>query len=125
MPVKPGEPHELGKSGEALAAELLATRAWTILARNYRFGHKEIDLIARQGNVVAFVEVKTRAGRGYGHPLEAVHRLKRREIQTVARSWIARNGRPGDVYRFDAVAVVWEGSGPPVVEHIPDAWRSG
>jgi putative endonuclease len=94
-----------------------------ILHRNYRLGHREIDLVARRGEVVAFVEVKTRGGMGYGHPLEAITRKKRKEIQTVAAAWIKEFGRPRDVYRFDAVAILLPAGGQPVIEHVEDAWR--
>ena len=117
----PGKP--LGDRGEEIAARWLQARGWTLLARNFRMGRKEIDLVARRGEVVAFVEVKTRAGRGYGHPLEAITWKKRREIRQVAQAWMDRFGRAGDVYRFDAVAVLVEGGGEPVVEHVEDAWR--
>jgi putative endonuclease len=113
----------LGDRGEQLAADHLARAGWTILHRNYRLGHKEIDLVARRGEVVAFVEVKTRAGRGYGHPLEAITARKRREVQAVAGAWIERFGADGDTYRFDAVAVLVEGGGEPLLEHVEDAWR--
>ncbi len=114
----------LGDRGEALAALFLERRGWTILHRNFRMGRKEIDLVVRRGEVVAFVEVKTRAGRGYGHPLEAVTWKKRREIQQVAQAWIDRHGRPGDTYRFDAVAILAGGGGAePSIEHVEDAWR--
>jgi putative endonuclease len=112
----------LGDRGEALAAEHLEGKGWRILHRNFRVGRREIDLVARRGEVVAFVEVKTRAGLGYGHPLEAVTRRKRREVQQVAQSWLHRFGQPGDTYRFDAVAVRLPSGGPPVVEHVEDAW---
>jgi putative endonuclease len=115
---------DLGDRGEALAARHLVRAGWTILERNFRMGRKEIDLIARRGEVVAFVEVKTRAGPGYGHPLEAITWKKRREIQQVAAAWIDRYGRPVDVYRFDAVAVQLRGpEHAPLVEHLEDAWR--
>jgi len=94
-----------------------------VLARNYRMGHKEIDLVARRGEVVAFVEVKTRAGHGYGHPLEAITWKKRREIAQVAATWIDRHGRPDYVYRFDAVAILLPTGGDPTIEHVEDAWR--
>lgn len=113
----------LGDRGEELAARFLEQRGWTVVHRNFRMGRKEIDLVARRGEVVAFVEVKTRGGRGYGHPLEAITWKKRREIQQVASAWIDRFGKPGDVYRFDAVAVLVEGGGPPTLEHVEDAWR--
>ncbi|MEJ2216453.1 MAG: YraN family protein [Gemmatimonadota bacterium] len=115
--------HELGRRGEALVATALAKHGWRIVHRNYRFGHREIDLIARRGRVVAFVEVKTRAGVGFGDPLEAVHALKRREIEKVARAWIARHGAASDRYRFDAAAVLWPPSAPPRIRYVKDAWR--
>ena len=113
----------LGDRGEELAAQHLARAGWTVTHRNFRLGHREIDLVARRGEVVAFVEVKTRSGLGYGHPLEAITAKKRREIERVAAVWIDRHGRPDDVYRFDAVAVLVEGGGEPRVEHVEDAWR--
>lgn len=106
-----------------MAAGFLADRGWVILHRNYRIGHREIDLVARCGEVVAFVEVKTRGGMGYGHPLEAITRKKRREIQQVAAAWIETHGRPDDVYRFDAIAILLPAGGHPVIEHVEDAWR--
>ncbi len=117
--------HELGRRGEALAAEWLRRRGWRILHRNFREGRREIDLVARRGVTIAFVEVKTRTDRSFGDPLESVTRAKRREIERVARGWAARNGRPGDCYRFDAIGVVWPANGRPRIEHVPDAWRRG
>ncbi len=113
----------LGDRGELLAAEHHARAGWTVVHRNFRVGHKEIDLVARRGEVVAFVEVKTRGGLGYGHPLEAITWKKRKEIQRVAAVWMDRYGRPDDVYRFDAVSVLVAPGGEPVLEHVEDAWR--
>jgi putative endonuclease len=113
----------LGDRGEALAATFLTGRGWTILHRQFRIGHREIDLVARRGEVVAFVEVKARAGGGHGHPLEAITWRKRREIQRVALAWIERHGAPGDVFRFDAVAVFLPAGGDARIEHVEDAWR--
>ncbi|MBI4540473.1 MAG: YraN family protein [Gemmatimonadetes bacterium] len=115
--------HELGRRGEEVAARYLEARGWTILERNARFGHKEIDLIARREGVIAFVEVKTRAGTQFGHPLEAITQRKRREIRTVAAAWL-RRARPGAAtLRFDAVSVVFRGAEPALLEHVEDAWR--
>jgi putative endonuclease len=113
----------LGDRGEQLAADHLAGAGWIILHRNFRLGHREIDLVARRDEVVAFVEVKTRGGSGYGHPFEAITLRKQREIHTVASAWIERFGAEGDVYRFDAVAVLFPGGGEPMIEHLEDAWR--
>jgi putative endonuclease len=123
-PRTPGSQNKpLGDRGERMAAEHLERAGWTILARNFRIGHREVDLVARRGEVVAFIEVKTRAGLGYGHPLEAITALKRREIQRVAQIWVERHGREGDVYRYDAVSVLIIAGGEPVIEHVEDAWR--
>ncbi|MGH7458024.1 MAG: YraN family protein [Longimicrobiaceae bacterium] len=112
-----------GDRGEEAAARHLELCGWTVVDRNFRMGRKEIDLVARRGQVVAFVEVKARAGPGYGHPLEAITWKKRREIQQVASAWIDRHGGEGDVYRFDAVAVHAAPNRPPAIEHVEDAWR--
>ena len=113
----------LGDRGERMAADFLERGGWTILARNFRIGHREVDLVARLGEVVAFVEVKTRAGLGYGHPLEAITLKKRREIRQVAQCWVDRHGQPGDEYRYDAISVLIVDGGGPVIEHVEDAWR--
>jgi len=115
--------HRFGIRCEELAARHLVAEGWQLLHRNYRFGHREIDLIVRREAVVAFIEVKGRTGARYGHPLDAVTARKQREIERVARQWVARFGRPGDVYRFDAIAVRLAADGEPRVEHVPDAWR--
>jgi len=117
-------PHALGRLGEAAAGEFLAARGWKVLARNYRFGRREVDLVVRRDDLVAFVEVKTRAGAGYGAPEEAVTRLKQREIELVAAEYLARH-RPGDVgVRFDVLAIVVGPRGVVQhIEHLEDAWR--
>ena len=120
--------HALGRWGEDRAARLLEGKGWRILARNYRFGRREVDLVARRGDVVAFVEVKTRAGPGYGSPLEAITRLKRREVEAVAEQFLTVHRLRHLCVRFDAVAVrvFREGGGAAArVEHVEDAWRPG
>lgn len=115
--------HHLGIRGEEVAARHLEEKGWRIVARNWRFGHREIDLIARRARTVAFVEVKTRARLRWGHPLLAIDARKREEIQRVARVWHARHGRRGDEFRFDAIAVYRDEDGALHVEHVEDAWR--
>lgn len=115
--------HHLGTTGEELAARHLEGRGWRIVARNWRHGHREIDLVARREGTVAFVEVKTRTRLRWGHPLLAIDAKKREEIQRVARVWHARHGRHGDEYRFDAIAVYRDDAGALQIEHVEDAWR--
>jgi putative endonuclease len=115
--------YDLGRRFEDAALRHLTERGWLIVGRNVRFQRKEIDLVARREDLVAFVEVKGRLGPGYGHPLEAITWRKRREIETVARWWIQRHGCAGVRYRFDAVAVERRSNGALVVTHVEDAWR--
>ena len=117
-------PHRLGRRGEDVAAAFLQRRGWVVLARNYRFGRREVDLIVRRRGVLAFVEVKTRAGEGFGEPQASITRLKRREIEIVAAQYLARFP-PGDVdIRFDAVALRrTHGPSEFHIEHLEDAWR--
>lgn len=116
--------HRVGRRFEALAEARLVASGWTTLDRNVRYGRKEIDLVVRRGDLVAFVEVKGRRGPECGDPLEAVTGRKRREIEAVARWWVERFGRPGDLFRFDVVAVRAAG-GRVTTEHVEDAWRVG
>jgi putative endonuclease len=118
------DPQRLGAWGEDEAARALEARGWRIVERNYRFGRREVDLIARRGDLIAFVEVKTRAGTGYGHPEEAVTPLKQREIEAVAREFLARHRLVGVEVRFDVVGIV-VGARRRLLRltHVPDAWR--
>ena len=115
---------QLGRRGEAIAEAYLAERGWRVLARNYRAGPKEIDLIAARDGVVAFVEVKTRTTRSGGTLLEPINALKRRAVVAAARRWIHENPFPGREYRFDAIGVDLRGKAPRI-DHVPDAWRPG
>ena len=112
--------HKRGLAGEEQAIQYLLSRGWHILAHRFRVGHKEIDLIARQGSLVAFIEVKARRGTAFGSPLEAVTGAKRRELVKAARAWVDRHGRPADVYRFDCIAIIDN-----KLEHLADAFRPG
>lgn len=97
---------QLAREGEEIAARHLAEAGWTILERNYRYGRGgEIDIIARDGDCVVFVEVKTRQSRSCGAPELAVTPAKRRQIIRVARGWQWLEGRRELTCRFDVVAV--------------------
>jgi len=120
----PHPPHDLGRFGEERARAFLVGCGWRILAANYRFGRREVDLVVRREGVVAFVEVKTRAGAGYGRPEEAVTRLKRREIEIVAAEFLARHRLRDVDVRFDVVAILADHGGRiRRLTHLEDAWR--
>ena len=100
----------LGRKGEALAARHLETLGWKILARRWRSGHNDIDLVALDGDEVVFVEVKTRSGLDFGYPEEAVTAKKRREMRQAAWAFLVRQGWPARPYRLDVVSVLDGGS---------------
>lgn len=87
-------------------------------------GRLEIDVIARRGPLVAFVEVKTRRGNEFGSPQEAVGWAKRRDMGRVASAWVHRHGRPGDVYRFDVIGVTVAPCRTQI-DHVEDAFWPG
>lgn len=115
------EAARLARMGEEIAAGYLESRGLEILARNWRAGRRELDIVALDGEVVAFVEVKARRG-GPQHPLEAITRAKRREVCRAAASWIRAHPRVGVEFRFDAVAVRFEAGREPLVEHVRSAF---
>lgn len=109
------------RRGEALAARHLEATGLRVLERNWRAGRRELDLVALDGDVVAFVEVKTR-GAGPQAPLEAVDRRKRRELRRAAESWIHAHPGVGREFRFDVVGVRLRDPAPPEVEHVRGAF---
>jgi putative endonuclease len=115
--------HLLGLDGEEEAIAFLNAAGWVVLAHRFRVGHNDLDLVIRRGGLVAFVEVKTRRGEGFGTGREAIGWRKRQALHRVAEVWRMRYGAPGDSYRFDVVEVVRGGMGGSRIEHIEDAWR--
>ncbi|HXC25964.1 MAG TPA: YraN family protein [Gemmatimonadaceae bacterium] len=123
------ERQKLGLQGERIAAQWLRRRGWNILQRRFRSGHRDIDLVAAQGDdqgsgrLVAFVEVRTRQSSNWGTPIETVQYWKQRELVQSAKAWIAMNRRSGDTYRFDVLGVLLVGTDAQV-QYVPDAfWR--
>ena len=95
----------LGESGEDLAARELERRGYAIVARRYRCRRGELDIVARDGATIVFVEVKTRDGGEFGCGVEAVTPLKQRRIADVARDYLVRHRLQGRPCRFDVVSV--------------------
>lgn len=104
----------LGSTGENLACSELQRRGYAILARRYRTRFGEIDVIARDGETIAFVEVKTRANLAYGRPAEAVTFRKQRRLGLAALDYLVRRGLEGSQCRFDIVSIVADGPTPTV-----------
>ena len=115
---------ELGRWGEDLAAEQLAAGGLTVLARNWRCAQGELDLVGVEADgTVVFVEVKTRAGTGFGTPAEAVGWRKSGRIRRLACAWLADHRPPGTTgLRFDVVGIVRRPGAPPEVTHLRGAF---
>ena len=113
----------LGALGEDAAAALLEKAGYRILARNHRCRLGEVDLIAEQGALLVFVEVRTRATAAFGAPAATVTRAKQRKIIAAARDFLARWRGPERGVRFDVVAVV-DAPGGPLLEHLPGAFEA-
>ncbi|MFE9624883.1 YraN family protein [Streptomyces sp. NPDC006527] len=110
----------LGKYGEELAARRLAEAGMTLLGRNWRCGRSgEIDIVARDGDVLVVCEVKTRRDGCFQHPMAAVTPEKARRLRDLAERWIqAHGGAPPGGVRIDLVGVVLPRRGAAVVEHV-------
>ncbi|MCX5889029.1 MAG: YraN family protein [Deltaproteobacteria bacterium] len=113
---------QLGDAGEDLAAAALKKQGYKILERNYVCPLGEIDLIARQGKILVFIEVKTRKNERFGAPQEAVNPAKQRKLRLLADYYLKQKRLGEDVQvRFDVVGIIM-GEGGPQVEIIQEAF---
>lgn len=117
----------MGRHAEELVARRLEGAGWEILGRNVRSRQGEIDIVAREGRTLVFVEVKAgRRGAAFGpeRPVLAVDARKQRRIRRLAAAWLTAN-RGGHSYgqiRFDAIGVTYEGERAVDVDHIRAAF---
>lgn len=109
---------ELGRRGETIAAEFLLRAGMVVVERNWRCPLGEIDVVARDGDELAFVEVKTRSGLGYGHPFEAITVQKLSRLRRLAAAWCEAHDDRAASIRIDAIAVIAPAGRVPVVEHL-------
>lgn len=107
----------LGRYGEQVAARHLAATGLVLLARNWRCAEGEIDIVAREGDVLVVCEVKTRRSTSHGTPVEAVTTRKAARLRVLAQRWLAAHDAHPRVVRFDVVAVLAPGRGAAQVDH--------
>jgi putative endonuclease len=113
-------PHlRAGRSGEAQAEKFLKKAGLKIIARNVRVGYDELDLIAKQGDTLIFVEVKTRANENFGRPAAAVNRAKRKKLSRAAIHFLKNRKLRPPYIRFDVVEVIGD---KPEIRHIQNAF---
>ena len=107
---------ELGKDGEELACAELEARGYAILERRYRTRYGEIDVVARDGDALVFVEVRRRSAGDYGFAAESVTRDKQRRIVRMALDYLARAELVDNCpVRLDVVAIDDQAAGPPIL----------
>ena len=113
-----------GARGEEIAAGFLEKRGCLLLERNYRYGHKEIDIIVEDHGTLVFVEVKSRSRDDAIPPYMSVNRRKQTHILKVAKAYLASHPRSSDMeIRFDVISIVISPEYDTRIEHIIDAFR--
>ena len=120
---RPPKRDALGDRGENVAAHYLRKNGFKIIVRNFRCEVGEIDIIARDGKTLVFVEVKTRA---YDDPQpeDQVNFDKQQQLTKVAKLYLGRYGVPQPAARFDVVAIVWPMGREPQVRHVRDSFEA-
>jgi putative endonuclease len=119
---KPGPNQRTGVQGEELAVAFLASKGYRIIDRNFSCKGGEIDIIARDGKTLVFVEVKTRRSLSYGVPQLAVTSFKQRQIMKASLTWLSRHRSHDTPARFDVIAIIMPDGGEAAIEHIKNAF---
>lgn len=109
-----------GKRSEIIASDYLKEKGYKILQTNYKNKIGEIDVIAKDGEYIVFVEVKARLSQKFGHPFEAIDYRKQQKIHNVASLYLVKNHKYGTLCRFDAISIL--GLENPEITHIIDAF---
>lgn len=111
----------LGTWGEQIAESYLLSHGYKILERNYRCRIGELDLIAIDGEVIAFVEVKARQTLAYGLPCESITKTKQQHIRRTAKQYVLSHGLENRDLRLDVIEIL-RTEGKTYIHHIPDAF---
>ena len=112
--------NDTGRRGEDLAVELLVSKGYAIVDRNWKCGRKEIDIVAERNGRLAIVEVKTRTDPSMGDPIDAVDRRKRLAMVRAAMAYVEAYDLPHEL-QFDIIGI--SGEGPDMkIEHLEDAF---
>jgi len=112
-----------GQEGESAAEQYLRHKGYRIVARNLRSPLGELDLVAEDGRVLVFVEVKARRTGAFGGAIYAVHQRKQQKLIQLAALYLARHHIKDRLCRFDVVLLQGVGTGPAQIEHIQNAFE--
>lgn len=113
----------IGDRGEDLAVFYLENKGYTILERNYRFEHAEVDIVAYDDREIIFVEVKTRKNADFGEPEEYVDDAKITRICKAAEAWLYERNMVGSPARFDVIAIISERKTKHRIKHFENAFE--
>lgn len=114
--------YELGRSGEEVACSYLERKKYRIVEKGFKFLRGEIDIIAYDGEILVFVEVKTRKNPEFGHPEESVTPAKRKQLRRVAQGFLLRNHIQEVECRFDVLSLTFDELAGYAIKHITDAF---
>ncbi len=99
-----------GKEGEEIACKFISELGYQILERNYQYGHGEIDIIAKDGDIIVFIEVKYRKSLEYGYPEDSITKNKKNQIRKTAEAYIYQKNIYDQSCRIDVISIL----------HLPD-----
>jgi putative endonuclease len=108
----------LGRWGEETAVRHLQLRGYTILARNLRTRHGELDIVAQKDEALVFVEVKMRSSNAFGFPEEAVTPRKQAHMLMAAEAYFEQHPNCPETWQFDIIAITRRAGSPPEIEHF-------
>jgi putative endonuclease len=112
-----------GQAGESAAEEYLRRKGYRIVERNLRSPAGELDLVAEDGRVLVFVEVKARRTDAFGGVIQAVHQRKQKKLIQLAAQYLARHHIKDRLCRFDVVLLQGTDAAVPRIEHIQNAFE--
>lgn len=119
----PWTSQEVGEFGERIACQWLRAHGEKVLYRNYRAPQGgEVDIVARRGKLLLFIEVKTRRAGGVGRPLDAVDRSKQELIERGANSWLKLLKTRRIPWRFDVIEIILEEGIPPRINRVENVF---
>jgi putative endonuclease len=116
------DPAKLGRWGETQARRFLQSRGLTTIARNWRFGKGELDLVMADGNAIVFVEVKSRADENFAPATTAITTKKKRILLQTAKRFLRQYNLSDRPLRFDVITVILGRVGKPQIKHYRNAF---
>ena len=116
--------NQIGAKGEQIAKEMLEAKGYQILEQNWRFSRAEVDLIAKDGEILVFVEVKTRSYDYFGQPEEFVTSTKEAFMAQAASAYMDKIGHDWEI-RFDIIGILYRNQASFRIKHIEDAFFPG